>query len=36
VMGTSERTAQRDWDKARILLQHQLRAACAPAPRRAG
>jgi len=25
VMGTSERTAQRDWDKARILLQHHLR-----------
>jgi RNA polymerase sigma factor (TIGR02999 family) len=24
-MGTSERTAQRDWDKARILLQHHLR-----------
>jgi RNA polymerase sigma factor (TIGR02999 family) len=24
VMGTSERTAQRDWDKARILLQHHL------------
>jgi RNA polymerase sigma factor (TIGR02999 family) len=25
VMGISERTAQRDWDKARILLQHHLR-----------
>ena len=25
VLGTSERTAQRDWDKARILLQHHLR-----------
>lgn len=25
VMGVSERTAQRDWDKARILLQHHLR-----------
>jgi RNA polymerase sigma factor (TIGR02999 family) len=36
VMGTSERTAQRDWDKARILLQHHLRAEGAPAPRRAG
>ena len=24
VMGISERTAQRDWDKARILLQHHL------------
>jgi RNA polymerase sigma factor (TIGR02999 family) len=36
VMGTSERTAQRDWDKARILLQHQLRAEGAPAPRRDG
>jgi RNA polymerase sigma factor (TIGR02999 family) len=36
VMGTSERTAQRDWDKARILLQQQLRAEGAPAPRRAG
>ncbi len=36
VMGTSERTAQRDWDKARILLQHQLRTEGAPAPRRAG
>jgi RNA polymerase sigma factor (TIGR02999 family) len=32
VMGTSERTAQRDWDKARILLQHQLRGG-APVPR---
>jgi RNA polymerase sigma factor (TIGR02999 family) len=34
VMRTSERTAQRDWDKARILLQHELRdrgtAAAAP------
>jgi RNA polymerase sigma factor (TIGR02999 family) len=35
VMGTSERTAQRDWDKARILLQHQLRGAGGPAARRA-
>lgn len=25
VMGISERTAQRDWDKARILLRHHLR-----------
>jgi RNA polymerase sigma factor (TIGR02999 family) len=25
VLGTSERTAQRDWDKARILLKHYLR-----------
>lgn len=36
VMGTSERTAQRDWDKARILLQHQLRDEAAPAPGSAG
>ncbi len=37
LMGTSERTAQRDWDKARILLQHHLRDGClTPAgPRRA-
>jgi RNA polymerase sigma factor (TIGR02999 family) len=35
VMGTSERTAQRDWDKARILLQHHLREdGVAPAGRR--
>lgn len=36
VMGTSERTAQRDWDKARILLQRQLRDGGLPAapPRR--
>jgi len=26
VLGTSERTAQRDWDKARILLQRHLQA----------
>ena len=32
VMGTSERTAQRDWDKARILLQHHLRDQGAPPP----
>lgn len=31
VLGTSERTAQRDWDKARILLRHHLRDYC-PAP----
>ncbi|HEV2230389.1 MAG TPA: ECF-type sigma factor [Steroidobacteraceae bacterium] len=30
VMGTSERTAQRDWDKARILLQHHLRDRSLP------
>jgi RNA polymerase sigma factor (TIGR02999 family) len=36
VMGTSERTAQRDWDKARILLQHQLGGEGAPAPTPAG
>jgi RNA polymerase sigma factor (TIGR02999 family) len=31
VMGVSERTAQRDWDKARILLQHHLRDSDLPA-----
>lgn len=36
VMGTSERTAQRDWDKARILLQLELRGEGAPAPSQAG
>ncbi|MDE2138751.1 MAG: sigma-70 family RNA polymerase sigma factor, partial [Gammaproteobacteria bacterium] len=30
VMGTSERTAQRDWDKARILLQRHLRDVGVP------
>jgi RNA polymerase sigma factor (TIGR02999 family) len=30
VLGTSERTAQRDWDKARILLQQHLRDHGAP------
>ena len=35
VMGVSERTAQRDWDKARILLQHHLRdQVMAPAEHR--
>jgi len=33
LLGTSERTAQRDWDKARILLQRYLRDQ---EPRRAG
>ncbi|HYM43204.1 MAG TPA: ECF-type sigma factor [Steroidobacteraceae bacterium] len=32
VLGTSERTAQRDWDKARILLQHHLRDGDPPPP----
>ncbi|HUL46463.1 MAG TPA: ECF-type sigma factor [Steroidobacteraceae bacterium] len=31
VLGTSERTAQRDWDKARILLQQHLRESGPPA-----
>jgi RNA polymerase sigma factor (TIGR02999 family) len=30
VMGVSERTAQRDWDKARILLRHHLVEYAAP------
>jgi RNA polymerase sigma factor (TIGR02999 family) len=30
VMGVSERTAQRDWDKARILLRHHLIEHAAP------
>jgi RNA polymerase sigma factor (TIGR02999 family) len=34
VLGTSERTAQRDWDKARILLQHHLRESGPPATAR--
>lgn len=32
VLGTSERTAQRDWDKARILLQRYLRDLMDPPP----
>jgi len=32
LQGTSERTAQRDWDKARILLQRHIRAQDAASP----
>jgi RNA polymerase sigma factor (TIGR02999 family) len=32
LQGISERTAQRDWDKARILLQRHIRDEDAPAP----
>lgn len=32
LQGTSERTAQRDWDKARILLQRHIRGQAAPPP----
>jgi RNA polymerase sigma factor (TIGR02999 family) len=32
LLGISERTAQRDWDKARILLQHYLRDHSPPPP----
>ena len=32
LLGISERTAQRDWDKARILLQHYLRGRDAARP----